>query len=162
MNAPTGIHPQLTIWYDASCPLCATEMHALQSCTEAGRLRLLDCSAVDFDEAETAAAGFARADLMRAIVARDAEGSWLRGVDVFEAAYRMAGLENVARIWGNRWLRPIWDRGYPWVARHRMLLSRLHLDAAFGWWIARAAKRANRLAAGCDGQKCILPPPGQD
>jgi predicted DCC family thiol-disulfide oxidoreductase YuxK len=154
---PLAAAPQLTIWYDASCPLCATEMHALQSFSEAGRLRLLDCSAADFDEAETAAAGFSRSDLMRAIVARDAAGRWLHGVDVFEAAYRIAGLESVARMWGNRWLRPIWDRTYPWVARHRMLLSRLHLNAAFGWMVARAARRAQRRAQACSADRCDIP-----
>ncbi len=149
--------PDLTIYYDASCPLCATEMHALQRYGGEARLRLLDCSAPDFDERETAAAGFTRADLMRSIHARDDSGQWLRGVAVFERAYRIAGLENVARVWGNRWLRPLWDRAYPWVARNRMLLSRLRLNAAFGWLIARAAQRAQLRAQACSTDRCDPP-----
>ena len=35
----------LTIYYDASCPLCAAEMHALRDEDHACRLRLVDCSA---------------------------------------------------------------------------------------------------------------------
>jgi len=146
--------PALTIYYDASCPLCATEMHALQRYGGEARLRLLDCSAADFDDAGVAALGLTRDELMRCIHACDDSGRWLRGVEVFERAYRVAGLENVARVWGNRWLRPLWDRAYPWVARHRMLLSRLHLNAAFGWLIAHVARRAQRRARSCQVDGC--------
>ncbi len=146
----------LTIYYDASCPLCATEMQTLQRHGGEQRLRLLDCSSADFDDREIVSAGFTRGVLMRSIHACDEGGRWLRGVEVFERAYRIAGLENVARICGNRWLRPLWDRAYPWVARNRMLLSRLHLNAAFGWLIARAARRAQRRAQACGRDRCDL------
>jgi len=157
MQTPTApTIPALSIYYDGSCPLCATEMHALQR--HGGvQLRLLDCSATDFMDETIQAAGLTRADLMRCIHARDACGRWLRGVEVFERAYRIAGLESVARIWGNRWLRPVWDRAYPWVARNRMFLSRLHLNAAFGWLIARAARRAQRHAQACRENQCDVP-----
>jgi predicted DCC family thiol-disulfide oxidoreductase YuxK len=151
---PAEAIPALTIYYDASCPLCATEMGALQRYAGATRLRLLDCSSAGFDDGDLAAAGVSRVDLMRCIHARDSEGRWLRGVEVFERAYRIAGLETVARVWGNHWLRPLWDFGYPWVARHRMLLSRLHLNAAFGWLIAVAARRAQRNAQACQVGGC--------
>lgn len=149
--------PALTIYYDASCPLCATEMHALQRHAGQAQLRLLDCSAADFDHAEIAAVGLTRAELMRCIHARDDEGRWLRGVEVFECAYRIAGLDSVARVWGDRRLRSLWDRAYPWIARHRMLLSRLHLNAAFGWLIARAARRAEQRVQACSTDRCNPP-----
>ncbi|HEY2344960.1 MAG TPA: DUF393 domain-containing protein [Xanthomonadaceae bacterium] len=146
----------LTIWYDASCPLCATEMRTLQHHAGAERLRLVDCSPADFRDDDVASAGYARADLMRLIHARDAEGRWLRGVDVFERAYRLAGIESVANVFGHRRLRPLWDRLYPWIARHRMALSRLRLDAFYGWAIAWAARRAARRARGCDRGDCNI------
>jgi predicted DCC family thiol-disulfide oxidoreductase YuxK len=146
--------PALTIWYDASCPLCAAEMGALLRNAPAGQLTLIDCSPADFHDDDVAAAGFARADLMRLIHARDAAGHWLRGVDVFVRAYRLAGIESVARVFGNRRLRPLWDRLYPWVARHRMLLSRLHLNAAYGWAVGWAARRAARRARTCADGRC--------
>jgi predicted DCC family thiol-disulfide oxidoreductase YuxK len=149
--------PALTIYYDASCPLCATEMQALQRYGGEARMRLLDCSAADFGDVEATEAGLTRSELMRCIHAHDDDGRWLRGVEVFERAYRIAGLENVARAWGNRWLRPLWDRAYPWVARHRMLLSRLHLNAAFGCLIARAARRAQQRAQACSTDRCNSP-----
>lgn len=152
MNAVAN--PLLTIWYDASCPLCATEMHALVRHGGATRLQLKDCSAAEFDERETVAAGFSRADLMRCIHARDENGNWLRGVDVFVRAYRVAGLETVARVWSNRWLRPLWDRTYPWVARHRVGLSKLQLHHVFGWMIACAAHQSSRRANACHANHC--------
>ncbi len=154
MSALIGDDPLLTIYYDASCPLCATEMLTLRRHAGEGRLRLLDCSAADFEDAAMAAAGLTRAELLRCIHARDGDGQWLCGVGVFERVYRIAGIESVARVLENRWLRPSWDRIYPWIARHRMLLSRLRLNAAFGWLIARAARRAQRRALACSAVRC--------
>jgi predicted DCC family thiol-disulfide oxidoreductase YuxK len=145
----------LTIWYDASCPLCATEMRALQRHAGEGVLSLRDCSAADFDDTDVAAAGYAQADLMRLIHARDESGLWLRGVEVFERAYRLAGIESVARVFENRRLRPLWDRIYPWVARNRMLLSRLHLNAIYGWVIDRAARKAALRSRTCADNRCV-------
>ena len=114
----------LTVFYDASCPLCAAEMHALKSRDRDGRLELVDCSAPDFD-AGALGLPVTGADLMERIHARDGDGRWLVGVDVFEAVYRAAGLRKAARLWGNRTLRPVLAALYPWIARNRQRLSRL-------------------------------------
>lgn len=118
----------LTIFYDASCPMCATEMHALKSRDADGRLILMDCSAPEFDESVLGGLPIRRSDLMTLIHARDAHGRWFVGIDVFEIAYRAAGLETLAGFWGNRRLRPLLSRVYPWIARHRQALSRLGFD----------------------------------
>jgi predicted DCC family thiol-disulfide oxidoreductase YuxK len=127
----------LTIYYDASCPLCAGEMHALKARDRAGKLILVDCSSAGFVDA-VAACGVTRSDMMAFIHARDAEGRWLRGVAVFEHAYAAAGLTTMARLWRHRMLRPIWDRAYPWVARHRQRLSRLGLPHLVSRVLSRA------------------------
>ena len=144
----------LTIWYDASCPLCATEMHALQRHAGADRLRLVDCSPAGFRDDDVAEAGFMQVDLMRLIHARDREGRWLRGVEVFERAYRLAGIPGVADVFAHRRLRPLWDRLYPWIARHRMLISRLRLGAVYSRTIDWAARRAARRASSCSDGRC--------
>jgi predicted DCC family thiol-disulfide oxidoreductase YuxK len=149
----------LTIYYDASCPLCAAEMHALQAQDADRRLVLVDCSAPTFDAREGEAQGVTRAAMLRAIHARDAGGRWLTGVDVFVAAYEAAHLPSMARLWRHRRLRPLWERLYPHIAKHRQLLSRLgaqHLiRAAIGSVAARdaACRVAAAQAAGC-GDTC--------
>jgi predicted DCC family thiol-disulfide oxidoreductase YuxK len=119
----------LTVFYDRSCPLCANEMHALKDLDAAERLELVDCSAPAFDDALLIGDRLTRADLMGRMHARDIRGRWFVGLDAFEAVYRAAGLERAAQVWGSPRWRPLFDRLYPWIARHRQLLSRLGLSA---------------------------------
>lgn len=147
----------LVIYYDASCPLCREEMHALKDHDTGQRLALVDASAPGFADEHLAAAGIARDDLMRLIHARDASGRWFIGVQVFELAYAAAGLHAIARLWANPRLRPVWDRLYPWVARLRQPLSALRLNKAYGWLVRRAATRAQARAARCTDGRCDLP-----
>ena len=107
-------------------------MHMLKSRDAEERLILVDCSADDFDESVLAGTPIRRSDLMTLIHARDAHGRWYAGVEVFEIAYRAAGLERLARMWGSRTLRPLLARLYPWIARNRRALSRLRRSRHFG------------------------------
>ena len=147
----------LVIYYDASCPLCREEMHALVAHDRDQRLQLVDASGPDFNDAATLSAGLGAPELMRLIHARDAQGRWYRGVEVFELAYGAAGLAGMARFWGHPRLRPFWDRIYPWVARFRQPLSRLRLNRLYGALVRRAAARAQRRASGCAQGVCNLP-----
>jgi predicted DCC family thiol-disulfide oxidoreductase YuxK len=152
MTPPARVQYPLTVFYDASCPMCAGEMEAIKKLDADGRIILVDCSAPGFEDAALGQGGFCRTDAMTLIHARDADGRWLVGVDVFEAAYRAAGLTMIARFWGNRRMRPLLDRMYPWVARHRQRLSRLGLNLLVRLVMAAAIFRASASAA-------RLPPP---
>jgi len=123
-----AIRYPLTVFYDASCPMCANEMHALKRLDREARLELLDCSAPDFDESVLSGVGITRPDLMARIHARDAHGRWLVALDAIEAAYRAVGLERAAEFWGSRRLRPLLDPLYCWVAQRRQALSRLGVN----------------------------------
>ena len=92
----------LTVFYDASCPLCAGEMRALKSRDQDGKLQLVDCSAADFDESVLAGVAIRRHDLMALIHARDAHGRWYVGVDALEQAYAAAGREALAGFWAKQ------------------------------------------------------------
>ena len=118
----------LTVYYDASCPLCATEMETLQELDWRGQLQLVDCSVKNFRDPLASYDGVSQAEMMTRLHARDPEGRWFKGLDAFEAVYGAAGLKGAARFWGNRHLRLVLDRIYPWVARHRQALSRLGLQ----------------------------------
>ncbi|KFN47366.1 thiol-disulfide oxidoreductase DCC family protein [Arenimonas composti] len=154
--AATVVWP-LTIFYDASCPLCREEMHAIKAWDRGNRLRLRDASAPGFADARCAAAGVDVPALMQAIHAVDGAGRWYRGVGVFELAYGAAGLHSVARMFAHPRLQPLWERLYPWIARFRQPLSRLGINRLYGWGVRRAAARAERRAAGCRDGVCSLP-----
>jgi predicted DCC family thiol-disulfide oxidoreductase YuxK len=147
----------LVIYYDASCPLCREEMHALCAHDTGAKLHLVDASAAGFSDEHTRAAGIPSTELMRLIHARDPQGRWFRGVEVFELAYGAVGLSGIAAVWGHPRLRPVWDRLYPWVARFRQPLSRLRLNRFYGWLVRRAAARAQRRSGACAAGACALP-----
>ena len=132
--AASALQYPLTVFYDGSCALCATEMTALQKLDRDGRLELVDCSAPDFDDAGL---GVSRAAMMSRIHARDADGRWLSGIDVFEATYGAAGLDFASRVWGNPLLRPLWELLYPRIADNRQLLSRLGFTRLVQWCIPK-------------------------
>ena len=140
MNTTTKFCVPLTVYYDKSCPMCATEMHVIRDLDWRGRLKLVDCSAKEFDAGAAAAEGVTREAMMTRLHARDPEGKWLTGLDAFEAVYASAGLKNAARFWGDRRLRPLLDRIYPVMARYRQPLSRLGLHKVVGI-LLRAASR---------------------
>ena len=83
----------LSVFYDASCPLCANEMHALKALDAAGRVQLIDCSAPQFSDEGFLAEGITRTALMARMHVRDASGQWFVAMDAFEVVYRAAGLE---------------------------------------------------------------------
>jgi predicted DCC family thiol-disulfide oxidoreductase YuxK len=140
MNTTNKFCVPLTVYYDKSCPLCASEMHVIEELDWRGRLKLVDCSAPDFDDRAAAKEGVTREAMMTKLHARDPEGRWLVALDAFEAVYASAGLKGMARFWGSRRLRPVLGRIYPWVARYRQPLSRLGLHRVVGAVLARAGR----------------------
>lgn len=145
----------LTIYYDGSCRLCASEIANLAARTKPGLLVLIDCSPQEFD---ASALPVTRLQMMNLIHARDADGRWITGVDVFIAAYRFAKLEWVASLLAHNWLRPFADRGYPWLVRNRRRLSVLGLHRILNFFTHRAlranAERAAAYARACHFNQC--------
>jgi predicted DCC family thiol-disulfide oxidoreductase YuxK len=136
------MQPLLTVYYDHSCPLCRAEIQALRQADVLDEVAWLDCSAADFQCAAADADGIDRAAMMEALHLRDRSGRWLIGVDAFATLYRQLGLHGLANPWALPGVRGVLRWLYPWIARHRQGLSRLGVNALFGWWIARAARRA--------------------
>ncbi|MDO5290765.1 MAG: DUF393 domain-containing protein [Pseudomonadota bacterium] len=133
----------LTLFYDASCPLCAAEMGALKQRDAQDLLRLVDCSAPGFDGAP---AGCAPADLMRLLHAQTADGRVLVGVPAFEAAYAAVGQRTVVAALRLPGLRALAQWLYPHLARHRQRLPRALAPLLWG-------RTARCAAAG----SCTLP-----
>ena len=142
----TALKFPLTVFYDASCAMCASEMHALKARDTGGRLALVDCSAPEFKHVDAENEGVTVDAMMALVYARDAGGRWLVGVDCFEAVYRAAGLEWVARFLGVPALRPFLDALYPWVAHHRQFLSRVGANAIVRLLMRIASRPSGPLA----------------
>ncbi len=111
----------LTVFYDASCPVCALEMDVLRRRDDCDRLNLVDMSAVGFD---ASVHGFDAGALDAVIHAVRPDGTVLRGMDVLREAYAGVGLGALLRA--TRWplLKPVFDAAYAGFARHRHALSR--------------------------------------
>ncbi len=151
----------ITIFYDASCPLCTREVSLLKKYDSADQIKLIDCSPTEY----TGESGYTRDAMMKLIHARDAAGQWMIGAPVFAAAYNVTGFAAIARMWGAGALQPVWRVVYPWIANNRMLLSKLGAINAITWVLhrlhARAAKRAAAQALinskACAEDRCEIP-----
>ncbi len=125
----TNIQYPLTIYYDASCPLCAAEMHTIKETDFENKLILVDCSSELFNEPAFCPTN--KETMMERIHAQDAAGKWIKGVDVFAAAYSAAGFNKLSKFWGNATLRPLLSRAYPIIADNRHWLSKTPLPHIF-------------------------------
>lgn len=141
----------LTLYYDASCPLCNAEMSNLMLRNDAGRLAFVDASAAGFT---SPVAGVGREQMMLAMHGVWADGRVSRGVDAIHEAYVAVGLGHVTAF--TQW--PIVSSGLAWLyprfARHRQRVPRWLVRALFEGPIRRSAQaahaRMNCHAAGCE------------
>lgn len=140
----------LEIYFDGSCRLCASEIANLAARDTQGKLRMVDCSAPGFD---TTGFPATQVELMNLIHARDASGQWLKGVDVFAAAYAAADLPWVSGLLAHKRTKPLAARAYPWVVRNRYLLSKLGLHHVMNLLAVRAQRRAQQALAHTQGCK---------
>ncbi|HOY69725.1 MAG TPA: DUF393 domain-containing protein [Methylotenera sp.] len=124
MNTLNVMYP-LTIYYDASCPLCAAEMHTIKETDFDNKLILVDCSNEAFNEPAFCPTN--KAEMMERIHAQDASGQWYKGVDVFAIAYQSGGFTTLGKLWGSKTLRPFFSRAYPLIADNRQWLSKTPL-----------------------------------
>lgn len=146
----------LTIYFDASCALCNSEMRNIKIHDTQNRLALIDCSSADFDDSAFRDQGITRDTMMNCLHAQDANGQWIKGVAAFEVIYRAVGMASIAKLWGHPLTRPLAERAYPWVVKHRHVLSALGLHKFFNMWSKRAARRANQRSQTCSEGRCTI------
>jgi predicted DCC family thiol-disulfide oxidoreductase YuxK len=135
MNA---IYP-LTLYYESACALCNGEMTNLRLRNTEGLLRFVDVSDPAFD---TPPPGTRKEDLLASMHGLKADGSVIRGVEVFRLAYAAVGLPGVTRALELPVVGPLAERLYPWIARHRHRVPRWVTHLLFETAIRRAAERA--------------------
>jgi predicted DCC family thiol-disulfide oxidoreductase YuxK len=146
----------LSIYYDASCRLCNSEMQNIKLHDADNQLILIDCSAPEFDDAEFNALGITRELMMNRLHAQDANGQWLVGVAAFEVIYQTVGMASIAKLWGSPITRPWAERLYPWVVKHRYRLSKIGLPELFELWSKHVARKAERRSRRCSEGRCSM------
>ncbi len=146
----------LTVFYDGSCAMCSAEMQVVQRLDVDGDITLADCAAASFDDTPYRGEGVSREAMLTTLHVRDVLGDWHRGVDAFALIYATVGAPGLARLWAHPLTRPLMQRLYPWLVRHRHRLSAfgLHVIAPavlhlFAWRIARRAR--------CEHGACRMP-----
>lgn len=122
MNTPA----QLTLLYDGGCPLCLREVHGLRARDVrlhpgAPRLAFVDINAADYDPTRWGGIGYREA--MGRIHALAADGTVLRDVAVFRAAYQLIGLGWLYAPTAWPGLRQLADGLYALWARWRLTLT---------------------------------------
>lgn len=143
----------LTIFFDASCPVCLSEMRNIKAHDTRGHLRLVDCSAHGFDTTPFEHEGVTVADMMTQLHVRDRQGAWIKGASAMELIYRTVGMQRMAGLWESHALL---GRLYPWIARNRQALSLTGLPIMFTLWARYAAWRAFSRSRKCRDGRCSL------
>lgn len=152
MHDPAAPAWPLTLLYDRACAVCRSEMDELRRRDAAGRLRLVDISAADFD---AAAWGHTLDQLGARMHAVDANGRQWHGVPALRLAYASVGLGWLWAPTGWPLLRPLFDAAYAGFAAHRQGISRAAaplLDRI------AAARLARMQRCSSDGARCDLDP----
>jgi predicted DCC family thiol-disulfide oxidoreductase YuxK len=131
MNKLSDLVLPITVFYDASCPICEAEMTALKARDLRDEICLIDCSSPTFDDSAFLMQGISRELMIKRIHGVDAIGRWYVGVDLFAVVYGVAQMKWLARFLGSSMLRPVLVRLYPWVADNRTIMSKLKLQGLF-------------------------------
>jgi len=124
--------PALTLLYDGGCPLCVREVDFLQQRDRRlhaanPRLAFVDIDAPGYEP--QLHRGISYREAMGRIHAIEADGTVLRDVEVFRAAYRLIGLGWIYAPSAWPGLRQLADGLYGLWARWRLPLTRRpHLD----------------------------------
>lgn len=121
----------LEIFYDGSCIVCSREIDHYRRNNPAGRLIFIDISAAGFDSRP-----YRKSDheFQSKMHVRDAEGSYLAGVDAFLAIWGAypdgSSYRWLARIISLPVVTPMVRVGYALFARYRHLLPKRRHDCA--------------------------------
>ncbi len=146
----------LTIYYDASCRLCNSEMQNIKLHDANKQLILIDCSHDSFDDRPFQAEGFTKTLMMNRLHAQAADSQWLVGVVAFEVIYQTVGMASIAKLWGGSFTKPLAERMYPWVVKHRYTLSKIGMPELFGLWSKYAARTADKRRRLCSEGRCSV------
>ncbi|MDF1580349.1 MAG: DUF393 domain-containing protein [Desulfuromonadales bacterium] len=125
----------LTIYYDGSCIVCATEIDHYRRLQHQGRLQFVDITAPDFD---AAIYGRTQGAFMARMHVKDAVGNFHVGVDAF------------LEIWS-----ALPNRGYRLLGK-AIALPGIHCAARCGYALFARYRRYLPKRTRCQGDNCAL------
>lgn len=109
----------LTLFIDSECALCRAEKENLQRLDIKGYLQFIDIHSELFQQYQ-----LDKGDALREIHAQLADGTMIKGVEVFQLAYAATDYGWLLAPTGWRPLKPIFHLLYQLFARHRDFFSR--------------------------------------
>lgn len=120
-NSPEQARAPLTLLYDGNCPICQRQVAWIERRAHRQRIRCVDIRANGFS---ATAWGRTCEELLGRMFAQDGGGKWFAGMDAVRAMLALLGYRRLVWLSHLPILRPLLDRGYLAVARHRFALGR--------------------------------------
>lgn len=111
---------EIEVFYDGACPLCLREMRMLRGRDREGRILFTDIAAPGFDPATV---GISWEALMSQLHGRLADGSIIKGVEVFRHLYAAVGFSRLVALTRLPGLSQALTVAYTLFARNRLRLT---------------------------------------
>jgi predicted DCC family thiol-disulfide oxidoreductase YuxK len=112
-----SVPSEIEVFYDGGCPVCLREVRVLRRLDRRGRICFTDIDAPGFQSPQP---GPALDDLMARIHARNSDGSWVHGVEVFRRLYAAVGFAPLVAVSRLPGVSHLLDRAYAVFARNRV------------------------------------------
>jgi len=110
----------IEMFYDGDCPLCVRETRMLSRMDRHKRIRFTNIAAPDFSPVSV---GKTQDEFMAEMHGRMADGSWVKGVEVFRQLYSAVGFGPI--VWLTRLpiMKQMLNAGYYVFAKNRLRLT---------------------------------------
>ena len=115
---------KLNVLYDSKCFLCRKEIEFLKKRDTTSSIIFTDIECNSYDESSMKNGQITYQEGMEVIHAVKADGTIIKGIDVFKEAYREVGLGFIWSISSLPIIRSIMDSTYIFWAKYRTLMTR--------------------------------------
>ncbi|MCE2570917.1 thiol-disulfide oxidoreductase DCC family protein [Motilimonas eburnea] len=113
---------ELTIFYDALCPLCKREMKHIKQRDHLNKVALVDINQIDFEQRYPHICRQKANDILHG---QTASGEILLGLDVTHQAWSLIGYGKWVSLLRKPLIKPVADKAYLLFAKHRYNISLL-------------------------------------
>ena len=110
----------VTVFFDGECPLCRREIAVLRKLDRRKRIDFVDITSEEFDASDL---GTSHAALMAEIHGRSADGSIIKGVEVFRQLYAAVGFSRIVWLTRLPGVAQVLNLSYRVFARNRLKLT---------------------------------------